>query len=433
MANDNAQVHIDETLRASRDTTERRIAWARVALFGVGLVSAVLIQALASDRRGPSTQGASWVMAVAFLYALAILFVAQRRGAVEVLMLSAVGIDMCAVGAVFVVTRLLSGPPTDLTWHYRALYPTYILPAALFCLTLLNSLRFSRLSAVVGGVTAQVVFWAVAILIMEPHPALPVAAALLLLGAAVAYVTAVKARESLERFARLQLLRRYLSPAAVRRVLESNPDQALALGGEVVTVTLLSADLRDFTAMSEKLSAVEVVDQLNEYHGTMLAQIERRGGVLDKFIGDGALAVFGLDLLGKGPTPDRGAAAAVSAAQDMVAALALLNADRALRSLPTLRMGIGIHTGTVVAGNIGAPGRRVEFTVIGDSVNTAARLEGLTKQAGTEVLVSADTAGHLPDLSPLRALAPMPVRGKEKPLDVFALSAQPASHMPKPP
>jgi adenylate cyclase len=358
---------------------------------------------------------------VAFVYAIAVVFVANRRGAAAPLMFAAVGIDMGVVGAVFIVTRLMSGPPTEETWHYRALFPTFILPAALFCLTLLNSLRYSRTSAIVGGVTAQVVFWSVAFLIMEPHPALPVAAALLLLAAGIAYTNAVKARESLERFARLQLLRRYLSPAAVRRVLESNPDKALALGGEVVTVTLLAADLRDFTSMSEKLSAVDVVEHLNEYHGTMLAQIERRGGVLDKFIGDGALAVFGLDLLSEGLAEDSGAAAAVRAAQDMVAALQLLNADRALRTLPALRMGIGIHTGTVVAGNIGAPGRRIEFTVIGDSVNTASRLEGLTKEAGQEVLISAETARRLGDGVALKPLAAMQVRGKDKPLDVFAL------------
>ena len=191
-------------------------------------------------------------------------------------------------------------------------------------------------------------------------------------------------------------------------------------------MTLLSADLRGFTAMSESLSPNDVVRQLNEFHGTMLEQIDAHGGVLDKFIGDGVLVVFGLESATKlGPATtaedDAGAQHAVDCARAMFGALALLNVARGHRGEPPLRMGVGVHTGPVVAGNIGAPGRRLEFTVIGDAVNTASRLEGMTKEAGTPLLVSAEAVQRLGDAHGLRELAPMTARGKRTATRVFGL------------
>jgi adenylate cyclase len=204
---------------------------------------------------------------------------------------------------------------------------------------------------------------------------------------------------------------------AVESVL-ADPRAGMALGGRSVTVTLLAADLRGFTSMSEQLSPEEVVRQLNAYHAVMLRELERHGGVLDKFIGDGTLAVFGL---GSGEGQDHGAAAAVACARGMLSALERLNQTRAAAELPPLRMGIGVHTGQVVAGNIGVPGIRLEFTVIGDAVNTAARLETYTKEVGTPALVSAETARRLGDGHGLRALPSLRVRGREQTVDVFAL------------
>jgi adenylate cyclase len=417
MATPEATLQIEETLRTSRDDTEKRVAVARLVMFGAGLLASVLLHLRGDTPLTPiSVMGASCVYA-------AVIFVVARRGSTMALMVTEVVLDSAAVGAIFAVTRMMEGPLSPAEFHHRAGFPTFILPAALFCITLLYSLRYSRVCAIVGAVAAQAVYWPVALEIMEPHPARAVVSALLLLASVFAYTAALKAREALGTFARLQLLRRYLSPAAVQRVLQSSPDHALALGGEVVTVTLLAADLRGFTAMSEKLSAQEVVEQLNEYHGAMLQQIERHGGVLDKFIGDGALAVFGLDTSGHGRPPDAGASSAVRAARDMLQALQLLNVDRAHRGLGPLQMGIGIHTGQVVAGNIGAPGRRIEFTVIGDAVNTAARLEGLTKEAHQRVLMSSDTVRRLSDVKGLKPLPAMRARGKDQAIEVYGLDS----------
>ena len=132
------------------------------------------------------------------------------------------------------------------------------------------------------------------------------------------------------------------------------------------------------------------------------------------------LVVFGLPVGGAGP-PDHGATAALACARGMLGRLAEHNQERAARGLLPLQMGIGIHTGPVVAGNIGVPGRRMEFTCIGDAVNTAARLEGLTKETGAPVLVSAETASRLGPSERLRELAPLSVKGKSEPLRLYAL------------
>jgi adenylate cyclase len=143
------------------------------------------------------------------------------------------------------------------------------------------------------------------------------------------------------------------------------------------------------------------------------------GGVIDKFIGDGTLVVFGLDA-----APAVGATAAVRCAEEMLSALELHNEERGRLGQPPLQMGIGIHTGPVIAGNIGAPGRRLEFTVIGDAVNTASRLEGLTKERGAPVLISSATVDLLADRSAVREVAPVSIRGKERVHAVFILRGE---------
>ena len=177
--------------------------------------------------------------------------------------------------------------------------------------------------------------------------------------------------------------------------------------------------------MSENLPPTEVMAQLNAYHGAMIDVIERHGGAIDKFIGDGTLVVFGLD----GPA-EAAAASAVACAGAMLEALAKHNEQRAAAGTSPLAMGIGVHTGPVIAGNLGVPGRRLEFTVIGDAVNTVSRLEGQTKASGTPVIVSGETAALLPSMRPLRELSPVSLRGKEKVMRVYGLASAPT--MPPP-
>jgi adenylate cyclase len=281
---------------------------------------------------------------------------------------------------------------------------------------LINALRTSTATAVTGGLVAVVLYALTVPGIAGFHvEQLPVYVFLVLAGF-IGIASARQARKTLDSFARLQLLRRYLPPEAVERVMRDDPDAAIALGGRLVTVTLLAADLRGFTAMSEKLSPLEVMAQLNAYHGAMMDVIERHGGAIDKFIGDGTLVVFGL----AGRAEDA-AESAVACAGAMLDALVAHNEERAEGGSAPLAMGIGVHTGPVIAGNLGVPGRRLEFTVIGDAVNTVSRLEGETKGSGTPVLVSSATAALLPNTSGLRELSPASLRGKTEAMRVFGL------------
>lgn len=293
-----------------------------------------------------------------------------------------------------------------------------LLGTLLMAVQVLAVLRASRRAALVGALLAALIFAAEAYWLTAFHPSQLAVAVLLACTGGVGMAAARTARKSLDTLSRLQLLRRYLPPAAVERVLVQRPDAALALGGELRTVTMLSADLRGFTSLSERLEPSEVVEQLNAYHGTMVEELDHHGGVLDKFIGDGMLAIFGLEA----SPGDRGARDAVACARDMLAALDRLNDARAVDGLPPLRMGIGVHTGSVVVGNIGAPGRRLEFTVIGDAVNTACRIEGLTKELGQAVLVSGATAALLADQQGLSPLHESSLRGRVAPVALFALT-----------
>ncbi|XAY07423.1 hypothetical protein DSM112329_04305 [Paraconexibacter sp. AEG42_29] len=166
----------------------------------------------------------------------------------------------------------------------------------------------------------------------------------------------------------------YVDPQLAERVLAEGTE----LGGEEVEVTVLFVDIRDFTAFAERASAADVVRQLNLFYALVVPVIAQHGGHANKFVGDGLLAVFGApDHL-----PDH-ADAATAAALELVASVHERFGD-------TLRVGVGINSGPVVAGTIGGGGR-VEFTVIGDAVNTAARVESVTRETGDDILLTEAT------------------------------------------
>jgi adenylate cyclase len=206
-------------------------------------------------------------------------------------------------------------------------------------------------------------------------------------------------------------LRRFL-PA---ELVDASPKRALELVStpKTVNATVLVSDLRGFTAMSETLPPARVLEGLNEVQGAFAAAVRARGGVVDKFMGDGMLAVFGAFQ----PMPDH-CARALGAALDMRRALSAVNAARAARGEPELGMGIGVHAGPLIAGCLGS-GARLEMTVIGDTVNIASRLEAHTKEKGVDVLVSEDAA--LSSGVPTEPLGEVALRGRRQPLRVHQL------------
>jgi adenylate cyclase len=182
--------------------------------------------------------------------------------------------------------------------------------------------------------------------------------------------------------------------------------------GQEVVAAVLFADLRGFTSLSEHRLPFDVVFLLNRYFAEMGRAIEDAGGHLDKFIGDGVMALFGLR-----DGPHWGAAGALTAAQNMVERLGQLNRDLASELKQPLKLGIGIHTGPVIVGDMGY-GEIVSLTAIGDVVNTASRLESLTKEHGCVLVVSGETARYgdlkLDDL-PLETLM---IRGRNQAIEV---------------
>lgn len=204
---------------------------------------------------------------------------------------------------------------------------------------------------------------------------------------------------------------RYVAPEIAEEVMRTG----VHMGGSTVKASVLFADIRGFTALSEQMKPSEIVGLLNRYFAAVEPAIREEGGFINKFGGDSLLAVFGAPV----PRTDH-AARAVRSALGMRAALAAFNAREGAEGRPPLRIGIGVSSGEMVAGSVGTPDR-MEYTVIGDVVNVASRIQALNKEWGTDILVSADSMDQVEGGV---AGVPMPaalVQGKSAPLQVFAI------------
>ncbi|HWK30969.1 MAG TPA: adenylate/guanylate cyclase domain-containing protein, partial [Terriglobales bacterium] len=207
-------------------------------------------------------------------------------------------------------------------------------------------------------------------------------------------------------------LNRYMSPQIVDYVLEN-----VNLAGNRGELSILFSDVRSFTTMTEAAEPMELIRTLNEYLAEMTDVIFKYGGVCDKFIGDGILAYWG------GITPgDNHAEQASRAALEMLERLKVLNEGFKAEGRKELAIGIGINTGQVIYGEVGA-GRRKEFTVIGDPVNLAARLESQTKDFGVCLIISEFTAAKLNGDFQLRPLGGVKVKGKTVETKIFELQS----------
>jgi len=203
---------------------------------------------------------------------------------------------------------------------------------------------------------------------------------------------------------------RYMSREVVERLLSGGDS---VLGGNSQEVTVLFSDVRKFTSIAEALGARETVAMLNEYLTEMVDVVLTHGGVLDKYIGDAIMALFGVPFRGENDADN-----AMAVAIDMMASLDKFNARRVAQGHNPFDIGIGLNTGEMVAGNIGSP-KRMEYTVIGDNVNLAARLESATKQYGVKILASQMTVDALKKKPILRTVDLVRVKGKSRPVAVY--------------
>jgi adenylate cyclase len=203
----------------------------------------------------------------------------------------------------------------------------------------------------------------------------------------------------------------YVSPEVMDRVLREGSE----LGGEVRTMSVLMSDLRGFTTLSERLAPRQISEIMNEYFTAMVEVILRHRGIVNDFIGDGILAIYGAPL----DDPEH-AWHAVTTAIEMHAALQRLNEKWQAEARLPLAMGVAVHTGEAFAGNVGSP-RQKKYTVLGDTVNTVARIEGLNRELSTTILISGATLAAVKDRVVVQSRGAVAVKGRAQPVELFEL------------
>ena len=215
----------------------------------------------------------------------------------------------------------------------------------------------------------------------------------------------------------LQNLQQAFHQFAPQRVVEDVIKRGVSTSGETRKVTVLFADIVAFTALSESLSPETLVRILNGYFEAASTAVTHHGGHVAKFIGDGVMAIFGAPESNAWHAMD-----AVIAALSLRDGIASYNEELRKQGLPPLDVRIGVHSGNVVAGVVGSR-ENLEYTVIGDVVNTAARIENLTRKHGVDILISADVRPALDGRFKLRQLPPEYVKGKAEPVVSFAVES----------
>ncbi len=228
-------------------------------------------------------------------------------------------------------------------------------------------------------------------------------------GMAVNYLTEGRHKRQIR-----EMFSKYVAPEYVAQLAED--PATITVGGRRAELTILFSDIRGFTSISEKLQPQEVIGFLNEYLSEMAAIVKQSGGTLDKFIGDAVMAFWGEPV----HHPDH-ADRAADCALAMQATTAKLAARWAAEGKPDIHIGVGINTAEVVVGNIGSVEHKLDYTVIGDGVNLASRLESANKDFHTGIIVSEFTLAKLGDRFEVRALGDVKVKGKERPVAIYEL------------
>jgi class 3 adenylate cyclase/HAMP domain-containing protein len=207
------------------------------------------------------------------------------------------------------------------------------------------------------------------------------------------------------------IFQKYVPEEVINEVLKAKGEKLLV--GKKQTATILFSDIRSFTSISESLSAEELVTSLNTYFNIMVGIIIEHKGIIDKFIGDAIMALFGAPVKYE-DDPLQATLTALS----MIGALKGFNKGQARIGRPVFKIGVGLNTGEVVVGNIGS-NQKLEYTCIGDAVNLASRLEGLTKVYGVPIIISEHTLGHTKNGVQARELDSVRVKGKIKPVRIY--------------
>jgi adenylate cyclase len=392
-------------------------------LVGVASVAQLIApSAFVKMSRGGFNLTATWVITLPFLlFELLVLYFVDRR----IRQHQDVPVLRRYFNALIETSLPTAALYLHMTWMGADTGLAFAAPFAYFLFIILSTLRLDFWLSAFTGLVSAVQMFGLAMLYQpvaftdEPSPDVGfqlIRAVLLLVGGVLAGAVGVQLRRQFEasiaaisaRDRVTNLFGQHVSPQVVERLLASGT----GIASEMRYVAVMFVDFRNFTAATRVRAPHEVVARLDEAFAVLVDVLDRHSGIVNKFLGDGFLALFGA------PIEDPDAAhCAVAAAREMLAAMEQNNHGN---DWP-LRVGIGVHMGAVVAGNVGSP-RRKEYTVIGDTVNFAARLEALNKQFGSQLLVSAavrDAIGEACDDAVL--LGEVPIRGYDKPQAIWRL------------
>jgi adenylate cyclase len=277
--------------------------------------------------------------------------------------------------------------------------------------------RFRPLKAILGTIGLTLGFLGLVQLVFSHLnlwvEVVPILAALVLGSGATITVSYMQEERVRREYAR------FFSPAIARQIAEDQSGRALL--GKRMDITVLFSDIRNFTTISEGLSPEDIVELLGEYFNTMVPIVLKHGGTLDKYIGDAIMALFGAPL----PQADH-AARAARAALEMIEQLPRLSLKWEAKSGRGLAIGVGVNSGDAVVGVMGADHRR-EYSAIGDTVNLASRLEGVTKEFKVPIVVSQYTAARLGDAFRIRELGEINVKGRAEAVRIFSVDGETAS------
>jgi adenylate cyclase len=302
--------------------------------------------------------------------------------------------------------------------HFLRRAPIFVTILAILILSLVVGGSFLYLKnpkIAVGASIILVAAWNIAVLVLFQYsnlwldwvaPMFAIAVTFTV-SAVVSYQTEGKARRQLRR-----AFSGYLSPTVVEQVIEKQGE--VKLGGKEIEAAVLFTDLKDFTSISEKMTPPEVIEMLNTYFSVASRTILDRGGLVDKYIGDAIMAIFGAPL----PLENHALAACQAALE-----IGRMRSEVVPGSGPSVQTRIGINLGKMVVGNVGSSDRH-DYTAIGDTVNLASRLEGCNKVYGTQIIVSESIIRHIGDTFLVRLLDRLRVKGKEEQVSIYELMGE---------
>jgi len=314
------------------------------------------------------------------------------------------------------VATLLRGNTYHDAPRWAGLFAVFALGLLSAVLLNLNAHPLLKLGLLFGGCAA---YFGLAVSAFVQHNLVLWVAAPLwtVVGGGAGGITVQLVAEQWEKRRVRQTLERYVSKPVADEILRHGEVYENSLGGERRAITILFADVRGFTALSEKADPGEIVTQLNELFTAMTEIVMKHQGTLSKFIGDEIMAIYGAPLTA-GDAED--AWRAVQTAYEMRQRLARLQQGWIEQKRPMLRMGVGVNHGEVLVGNIGSP-HRMEYTVIGDPVNVAARVEKLNKEFDTDVLLTESVYELVKGRVEVQQMGVVTVRGRERGLNVYSL------------